>query len=90
MFLVSVPRILKIAMRVPCSESTSKVACKFSAFYNFVKNSINWHVSKSSSEDFEKFPSNRSCKLIAYRNTSKNDLLTKILKEFQKFPGRAL
>ena len=48
MFLVSAPRIFKIAMRATCGESTSKVACEISAFYNFVKNSINWHILKSS------------------------------------------
>ena len=40
MFLVSVPRIFKIAMRAPCGETTSKVAREISAFYNFVENSI--------------------------------------------------
>ena len=39
MFLVSVPRIFKIAMRASCGETTSKVACEISAFYNFVGNS---------------------------------------------------
>ena len=40
MFLVSLPRILKIAMRKPCGETTSKVACEISAFCHFAKNSI--------------------------------------------------
>ena len=40
MFLVSVPRIFKIALRVSCGETTTKVACEISAFCNFVKNSI--------------------------------------------------
>ena len=40
MFLVSVPRIFKIALRVSCGETTIKVACEISAFYNFVENSI--------------------------------------------------
>ena len=59
MYLVSVPRICKITMRASCGETTSKVACEFSAFYNFVENSITLslvYVSKSnSSRDFEKF-----------------------------------
>ena len=64
MFLVSVPRIFKIAMRASCGETTSKAACEISAFYNFVENSINWYVSKGcSSRDFEKVPFNRSYKL---------------------------
>ena len=37
MFLVSVPRIFKIAMKASCGETTSKVACEISAFYNFVR-----------------------------------------------------
>ena len=40
MFLVSVPRIFKITLRVACGETTSKVADEISAFYNFVENSI--------------------------------------------------
>ena len=40
MFLVSVPRIFKIALRVSCGETTIKVACEISAFYNFAENSI--------------------------------------------------
>ena len=40
MFLVSVPRIFKIVVRALCGEADSKVACKISAFYNFVENSI--------------------------------------------------
>ena len=40
MFLVSVPRIFKIAMRVSCGETTSKVTCEISSFYNFVENFI--------------------------------------------------
>ena len=67
-------------------ESTSKAACEISAFYNFVKNYINWYVSKSSSSrDFKKFPFNRSCKLIAYKNTTKKQLLTKFLRSFKNF-----
>ena len=40
MFLVSVLRILKIAVTASCGETASKVACEISAFYNFVENSI--------------------------------------------------
>ena len=40
MFLVSVLRIFKIAMRASCGETTHKVACETSSFYNFVENSI--------------------------------------------------
>ena len=40
MFLVSVPRIFKIATRASCGETTSKVACEISGFYNFVENSV--------------------------------------------------
>ena len=55
MFLVIVPRIFKIAMRASCGETTSKVACEISAFYNFFKNTITWYVLKSdSSRDFKK------------------------------------
>ena len=32
--------IFKIAMRASCGETTRKVACEISAFYNFVENSI--------------------------------------------------
>ena len=39
-------------MRASCGESTSKVACEISAFYNFVGNSINWYVSKDGSRYF--------------------------------------
>ena len=39
MFLVSLPRSFKIALRVLCVETTSKVACEISAFYNVVENS---------------------------------------------------
>ena len=39
MFLVNVPRIFKIAVRASCGETTSKVACEISTFYNFVENS---------------------------------------------------
>ena len=81
-FLVSVVRIFEIAVKASCGETTSKVACEISAFYSFTKNSTNCYVSKSSSRDFEKFPFNQSCKLIAYRNTTKNELLNQILKEF--------
>ena len=38
MFLESVPRIFKIVMRASCGETTNKVACEISAFYNFVEN----------------------------------------------------
>ena len=48
MFLVSVPRIFKIAMRASCGETTSKVAYEIFALDNFVENSINWCVLKSS------------------------------------------
>ena len=55
MFLVSVPLIFKIALGASCGESTSKVACEISAFYNFFKNTITWYVLKSdSSRDFKK------------------------------------
>ena len=40
MFLVSVPRIFKIAMRASCVETTGEVAFEISAFYNFGENSI--------------------------------------------------
>ena len=40
MFLVSLSRICKIAMRVLCGKTTSKVACEISAFYNIVENPI--------------------------------------------------
>ena len=40
-----------------------------------------WYVSKSSSSgNFEKFPFNQNCKLRVYRNTTKNELLTKFPK----------
>ena len=61
-------------MRASCGESTSKVACEVLAFYNFVGNSINWYVSKGGSRYFVV---KCSCKPIAYRNTTKNELLTK-------------
>ena len=47
-------------MRVPCGETTGKVACEISAFYNFAKNSINWYVLKCSSRDFKKICFNQS------------------------------
>ena len=37
---VSFECFFKIAMRASCGETTSKVACEISAFYDFVKNSI--------------------------------------------------
>ena len=78
MFLVIVPRIFKIAMRASCGETTSKVACEISAFYNFVE-TLSFGVFKSSfSIDFKKFAFNQSWKLITYRNTTKNELLTKL------------
>ena len=40
MFLVSLSRICKIAMRKLCGKTTSKVACEISAFYNIVENPI--------------------------------------------------
>ena len=40
MFLVSVSKICKIAMRASCGETTSKVAFEISAFYNFIENFI--------------------------------------------------
>ena len=85
MFLVSVPRIFKIAMRASFSQTTSKVAREISAFCNLVETQSihHWYVLKSnSSRDFEKSPFNQSWKLIAYRNTTKNKLLTKSLKVF--------
>ena len=69
-------------MRVSCGETTGKVACEISAFYNFAKNSINWYVLKCSSRDFKKICFNQSCKLIAYKDTTKIELLTKSLREF--------
>ena len=45
MFLVSVPRIFKTAMRVPCAETTSRVACEISALYNFLENSYSSTIS---------------------------------------------
>ena len=57
MFLVRVSRIFKNAMRASFGEATSKIACEISAFYNFVENSINLYVLKSSiSRDSKKFP----------------------------------
>ena len=82
MFLVSVPRIFEIAMRAACAETTSKVACEISAFYNFVEIVLKNVSKSSSSRDFKTSPFNQSCKLIAYRNTTKNKLLTKFLKAF--------
>ena len=52
MFIVSVPRFFKIAVRASCGETISEVACEISALYNFFENSIllyHWYVSKSSS-----------------------------------------
>ena len=57
MFLVSVSRILKIAMKASCGETTKRVACQISAFYNFIENSITLSLvcfEKSSSRDFKK------------------------------------
>ena len=82
MFIVSVPRIFKITMRVPCGETTGKVACEISALYNFAKTLSIGYVLKSSSRDFKKICFNQSCKLIAYKDTTKIELLTKSLREF--------
>ena len=40
MFLVSVNRVFRIAMRGTCGETTSKVVCEISAFYDFAENPI--------------------------------------------------
>ena len=64
MFLVSVPKVFKIAARASCGETTSKVTCEISALYNFVKNSFDWYFSKSSSSrNFQKFIFNRVASL---------------------------
>ena len=77
-----VSRILIIALRASRGKITSKVACKIFAFYKFVEISITLSLlcfKSSSSRDFKKFPLKQSCKLTAYRNTIKNQLLTKFL-----------
>lgn len=64
-----------------------------SVFYNFGKNSslYRWYdLKKSSLRGFKKFYFNQSSKLTAYRNTTRNELLTEFLKEFYKFCGKAL
>ena len=41
MFLVSVNRVFRIAMRGTCGETTSKVVCEISAFYDSAKKPYN-------------------------------------------------
>ena len=75
---------LELPWKHSCGKTTSKVACEASAFYICRKNSTTLSlifVSKSSFfRDFKKFPFSWSCKLIGYRNTTRNELLAKFLK----------
>ena len=58
-------------MRASCRETADRAACEISEFYDFVKPSIIGMFQK-----VKKFPFNQSYKLIAYRNTIENELLT--------------
>ena len=53
-FLVRVT-IFKIAMRASCGETTSKGACKISAFHNFVKNYITLSLVSFESSSYRDF-----------------------------------